>query len=241
MRQHICKNCGKIYLTDKPDSWYCPGCAAASRRNVLCNRVCATCGVEFVGYPRSKYCPQCRVEAQKAANLRHNKNGTARPIGSIDLCEHCGKEYIVKGSRQRYCPECAKQVVAENIRTSKREYAQQHREETMARKAEMRKDRRICAVCGNPFSANTPTVTCSPKCMEEYRRRQQAITDVRRGKAVPERTLGKKGRTNPQSGIPGITWHKGKWQLEIKGKYIGLFSTIEEAKAKKESAEENQS
>ena len=34
MRQHICKSCGKIYLTDKPDSWYCPECAEAKKESM---------------------------------------------------------------------------------------------------------------------------------------------------------------------------------------------------------------
>lgn len=241
MRQHICKNCGKIYLTDKPDSWYCPECAEASRRNVLRTRVCATCGVKFVGYPRSKYCPKCRIEAQREANQRHKKNGTARPLGSIDICRNCGKEYVVNGSRQIYCPECAGEAVGEKVKQAKRQWAEDRQHEITEQKLEKRKDRKVCAVCGKPFSSPTPTVTCSPACAAEQKRRRQAIADVKRGRARPDRVFSKLEHTNPQSGIPGITWHKGKWQLTIKGKYIGLFPTIEEAKAKKESAEENQS
>lgn len=240
MRQHICKNCGKIYLTDKPDSWYCPDCAAESKRNVLCARVCATCGVEFVGYPRSKYCPQCRAEAQREANRRHKRNGAARPIGSVDICENCGKQYTVNGSRQRYCPDCAKGVVGEKVKQAKRQWAEDHRDEIAGQKAEKRKDRRICAVCGKPFSSPTPTVTCSPECAAEQKRRRQAMADVKRGRARPERVLSKLEHTNPRSGIPGVTWNKKrrKWQLNINGKYAGLFATVEEAKAKKEAMEE---
>lgn len=237
MRQHICKQCGKIYLTDKQDSWYCPDCAAASKRSVLRQKVCATCGVEFVGYPRSKYCPQCQAEAKREASRRHKRNGTSRPLGSIDLCECCGKEYTVNSARQRYCPECAKIVVRETVNAAKREYAQEHREEINARKKELRQDRRVCAVCGKPFASNVPAVTCSPECAKEYRRRKNAISDVKRGRARPERILGKMDHKNPQSGIPGITWRKGKWQLIIKGKYIGVFDTIEDAKVKKDSLE----
>lgn len=241
MRQHICKRCGKIYLTDKEDSWYCPECARASSSNVFRKKVCATCGVEFIGYPRSKYCPQCRIVAQREAERRVKKNGPARPIGSIDLCENCGKEYTVNSGRQRYCPECAKIVVREKINAAKRAYAQEHKEEINERKRELRRDRRVCVICGKPFTSSLPSVTCSPECEKEYRRQKNAIADAKRGRARPERILSKMTHNLPQSGIPGITWRKktGKWELKIHGKYIGVFDSIEAAKEKKDSLEKD--
>lgn len=38
----------------------------------------------------------------------------------------------------------------------------------------------------------------------------------------------------PQSGIAGIKWKQGKWQLTINDKYFGLYKTIEDAAAAKE-------
>lgn len=233
MRQHICKNCGKIYLTDKQDSTVCPACAAEIKKDVLRVKVCAMCGKEFVGYPRSKYCAACRPIAQREANRRHKKNGTARPIGSTDTCANCGKPYIVNSSRQRYCPDCAKVVVPQNVKAAKRETRKEHADEINAARAERRKDRRICAVCGKPFSAPTPTVTCGAECAAELKRQRQARADVKRGKAKPERLLGKKERTAPQSGVPGVTWCRNKWQLTYKGNYIGVYDTVEAAKCKK--------
>lgn len=192
MRQHICKNCGKIYLTDKPDSTVCPACAVAIRKDVSRIKVCAMCGKEFVGYPRSKYCAQCRPIAQRDADKRRRKNGTVRPIGSTDLCANCGKPYTVTGSLQRYCPECAKTVVHENVKAAKRKHRAENADKINASRSERRKDRRVCAICGKPFSANIPTVTCSPECAAELKRQKQARADVKRGRASPERLLGKK-------------------------------------------------
>ena len=62
-----------------------------------------------MGYPASKYCPDCRVEAERERNRKYKRNGSARKIGSTDLCEKCGKEYIVTSGLQKYCPECAKE------------------------------------------------------------------------------------------------------------------------------------
>lgn len=192
MRQHICKKCGKIYLTDKPDSWYCPECAEESRRNVMRDKTCAMCGKSFVGYPRSKYCPDCRIIAKREAQKRHRTSGTSRKIGSIDHCANCGKEYVVFGSLQRYCPECAKTVVSDTVKQQKRQWAEEHRADITSRKAELRKDRRVCAVCGKPFTSPLPTVTCSPECAREHKRQKQAIQDVKRGRANPQRILQKK-------------------------------------------------
>lgn len=198
------------------------------------------CGKEFVGYPRSKYCAACRPIAQREANRRHRKNGTARPIGSTDRCKNCGKPYVVASSRQRYCPDCAKVVVPQNVKAAKRESRKERADEINAARAERRKDRRICAVCGKPFSAPTPTVTCGAECASELKRQRQARADVKRGRASPARILGKAEHNNPQSGIPGITWCRNKWQLTHKGKYIGVFKTIEEARNKKSQLEQEE-
>lgn len=229
MRQHICKRCGKIYLTAKQDSTACPDCAVEICKDVFSVKVCAMCGKEFVGYPRSKYCAQCRPIARRDADRRHKKNGTSRPIGSTDYCVSCGQPYIVNSGRQRYCPDCAKTVVPQNVKAAKRDFHAKNKDAINAARAERRKDRRICAICGKPFSANTPTVTCSPECAADLKRQKQAIADVKRGRADPARIFGKKQRTAPQSGVPGITWCRGKWQLSYKGKYIGIFETVEDA------------
>lgn len=130
--------------------------------------------------------------------------------------------------------------MSETIREQKRKYAFEHKEYTNARRAELRNNRKICVVCGKPFSSPGPSVTCSPECAAEQKRRNQAVVDVKRGRASPARIFGKMDRTTPQSGIPGITWHKQrqKWQLVIGKKYIGLFGTVEEALHAKRQMEE---
>lgn len=235
MRDYICKRCGRIYRSDKEDSAVCPECAMEIRRDVLRDKVCDRCGRPFVGYPRSKYCPECRLIVMQENNRRYKKNGPARPIGSTDLCQNCGKPYAVTGSLQKYCPECAKTVVRENIRRHGRELRRKNADAINAAKVERRKGRRACAVCGNPITAKTPTVTCSPECAAILKRRWQAAADAKRGKANPARILGKMEHTKPQSGIPGINWLRGRWQLTYKGKYIGLFATVEDAAQRKKS------
>ena len=44
---------------------------------------------------------------------------------------------------------------------------------------------------------------------------------------------GKRLVQSSSSGVKGVSWQKsdGKWRAQRKGKYLGLFNTIEEAKA----------
>ena len=119
--QRKCKRCGVVFSA-KPgcDRSYCSECSRdIKRETVLKERVCATCGSTFLGYPHSKYCPTCKRAAMLEAHRRSNerqKNGTTRKLGSTDICQSCGATYTVVSGLQRYCPECAKIVVQDNIR-----------------------------------------------------------------------------------------------------------------------------
>lgn len=233
MRQCVCKDCGKIYLTDKNESWYCPECAKEHAKDVLIDRVCSRCGAKFVGYPNSKYCPACLPEVIRERNREQRRSGPARPIGSIDLCQKCGKEYIVKSGLQKYCSDCAAEAIREKARARKRQYNRDNREYFNSLRRCVKDGRKVCIVCGNPFNSDTPTVTCSPECAAEHKRLQQAKADYKRGRrksiVFPPKS------NNPKSGIAGISWHKktGKWQLVFNKRYIGLFDTVEAAAARR--------
>ena len=125
------------------------------------------------------------------------------------ICKNCGKIYLTDKQDSTVCPACAAEIQKDVLRV------------------------KVCAMCGKPFSAPTPTVTCSAECAADLKRQRQVRADIKRGKAKPERLLGKKERTAPQSGIPGITWCRNKWQLTYKGNYIGVYDTVEAAKCKK--------
>lgn len=92
----------------------------------------------------------------------------------------------------------------------------------------MKKDRRVCVVCGKPFSNPRPVVTCSPECEAENWRRKQAQKDRKRRTPMGER--------HGASGVPCVVADKrsGKWLLIIKRKYYGTFNTVEEAAKRKE-------
>lgn len=95
---------------------------------VVKDRTCRQCGAVFRGGPRAWYCPSCRSERQREQNRRHKAKGPDRPIGSTDICVVCGKPYIVNGSRQKYCPDCAYDAVRAVDRPSSRAWNQAHKD-----------------------------------------------------------------------------------------------------------------
>lgn len=185
--QRKCKRCGVVFSA-KPgcDRSYCSECSRdIKRETVLRERVCATCGNTFLGYPHSKYCPTCKREAMLEAHRRSNerqKNGTTRKLGSTDICQSCGAAYTVVSGVQRYCPECAKIVVQDNIRNHKREYMWENRAEKGEQKKERRSMRRVCVICGKAFDSKMCTNVCSPECKKMRNRENQKRADIKRGK-----------------------------------------------------------
>lgn len=181
-----CPRCGQPFEGHK-EQRLCPECReAAQRAPRIGTRTCKTCGKTFEGGPRAWYCPECRAERQKDADRRSKaaaRSGKTRQLGSIDICARCGREYTVMSGLQRYCPECGPQVAREKSAPAKREYAAKQRQDPEYNKHTNQIDGTICVVCGKPFTATTPTNTCSPECAEIQRHRVQHAADVRRGKA----------------------------------------------------------
>ena len=93
-------------------------------------RTCRECGAVFDGGPRAWYCPACRLARQREADARRRAKGRKadRPLGSTDKCTVCGKEYVVKSSRQKYCPECAYDAVREVDRPASRAWNREHKD-----------------------------------------------------------------------------------------------------------------
>lgn len=230
MRVRYCKRCCSQFQTDKPDTCLCPACRKKSKQDsVVRSRTCRQCGKAFPGGPRAWYCPECRSIRQKESDARRAKNGTNRPLGSIDRCEICGGEYIVNSARQRYCKNCADEAIRQKVNPHKAEYAKENMTRLKEQQKELRKDRTVCLICGKVFTASTATVTCSDACAAELRKLRQREADYRAGRRKRPPADYPASSPRPQSGVPGVTWHRGKWQAKFKRKYLGLFPTVGEA------------
>ena len=94
---------------------------------VVKDRTCRQCGAVFSGGPRAWYCPACRSVRAKEADRRRKASGIARSLGSTDICTVCGKPYVVRSSRQKYCPDCAYEAVRAVDRPASRAWNQAHK------------------------------------------------------------------------------------------------------------------
>ena len=187
-----CDNCGKIVKVSgkgkgsgksggsvngevgSKKAVVCPECGAEiNKRPTMEERVCRECGKKFIGGPRAWYCPDCKKEIISEIDARRYRNGPQRKLGSIDQCEICGKEYVVKSSRQRYCKECAEKEKREYKRRVSEE--RRRKKKDLAEREKMRaKNRRKCPVCGKGIRPGGSAETCSEECanvLREYKER----------------------------------------------------------------------
>lgn len=181
MRLKKCSKCGKLFNTEKNEQTLCDDCVAAGRATTIRPRTCRECGVTFDGGPRAWYCPSCRAVRQKEAAARYRKNGVDRPLGSIDHCTVCGKEYVVKSGRQRYCPECADDAVRQQDRMASRRWNAENNF-YKKRSQQPRSGQKVCVICGKPISPGTPRITCSDECDRLRLKWNRGNADLRRGK-----------------------------------------------------------
>ena len=177
-----CQICGKSFYGLR-DNFYCPECAREKKLDTVVRiRRCQDCGVEFFGGPRAKRCPECSYKARKESKKHYQSCGAKRPIGSIDHCQWCGKDYIVNSGRQKYCSDaCQRQAVLLWQREHKKDYYK--KPEQIKRKQERRKNaEKICVYCGRKFSSSRPTNTCSEYCRKEQKKISLCISDINRGR-----------------------------------------------------------
>lgn len=176
--QRSCKRCGKIYFGGV-ESTMCPECARISRaENVIRERICADCGRNFPGGPRARRCPECRKSASKD---KPGRNGPSRPLGSIDVCQMCGKEYIVKSGMQKFCPECKRDASLAWQRTHKKEYNKRP-EVSQDRKARRGERQKICIYCQLPFWDSSTSNLCSEYCRKKNYQILRYQAEIKRGK-----------------------------------------------------------
>lgn len=92
-----------------------------------------------------------------------------RPLGSIDKCVVCGKDYVVVSGRQKYCSEiCQRKGVLEWQREHKKNY---HKVSGQNIKKQARRNtvKKICVYCLKSFESSTPTNLCSEYCRTEQK------------------------------------------------------------------------
>lgn len=134
------------------------------------NRTCRECSRSFKGGPRAYYCPECRYERQKKRDRERQAKkrkgiGAERPLGSLDKCERCKKEYTVNAGLQRFCENCqiAHKLEYDHSRAMPK-YEKSKERLNPARNYRRRVGERNCDWCGNAYTQTNKQLTCSAEC-----------------------------------------------------------------------------
>ena len=180
MRLKKCQKCGKLFNTAKNEQTLCDDCVAAAKSTTIRPRTCRECGATFDGGPSARYCPSCRAIRRKENAKRYRQNGPARPLGSIDHCIVCGKEYVVKSGLQHYCPDCAEEAVRQLDREASKKWNAENNFYEQ-RSQQPRSGQKICVICGKPVPPGTPRVTCSEECDKLRIKYNQDKAKIKRG------------------------------------------------------------
>lgn len=180
MRLKKCVKCGQLFAATRSEQRICDECLSAGRSTTLRPRTCQVCGATFDGGPSARYCPDCRAVRGKERAKKYRQNGPSRPLGSIDHCIVCGKEYVVNSGNQHYCPDCAEEAVRQLDRVASKKWNAKNNYYTR-RSQEGRNVQKICVICGGPVPPGTNRITCSPECDKLRAKRNRDDVDLRRG------------------------------------------------------------
>lgn len=157
---------------------------------------CQDCGCEYYGHIKTIRCPECQMEADARHNAEYRQRKSAghnREIGSIDLCEHCGAEYIVNSGMQRYCKDCSEKVIKQHLNEASRSWNKKAYSdpEKRAKKNENKRAKQklfFCSICDHPFFGLGRQMYCSDECRSAgYKAYQQRRSKERWQKIKAER------------------------------------------------------
>lgn len=179
--KRVCAVCGNVFYTKSNDGILCPACKEQEQKKVVRQRICVDCGRTFDGGPRAKYCPECSVLRKRENLAKHRKNGAARPIGSTDSCLWCGKEYVVRSGRQKYCSDlCSREALLAWQRDHKKKTIDPQK--AIKSQNECRaKRQKVCKYCLQKFWSSVSSDLCSDYCRKKQLQINQCEADLRRG------------------------------------------------------------
>src|SRR5690606_13778524 len=91
-----------------------------------------------------------------------------RPIGSIDKCERCGKDYVVNAGLQRFCEDCQlPHKLEHDYKRAMPKYEANKERYNPSRNERRRVSLRSCRICGKQFEPRSQQAMCSAECKRE--------------------------------------------------------------------------
>lgn len=132
---------------------------------------CVDCGKLIYRPIKCIRCEACQLVINKYRHKVQQRTEPSRPLGSTDICQVCGKPYVVQASLQKYCPACrdvgAKQSISKRksayriARMNDPEIAQKTREAKHCIPSP-----KFCAHCGKPFFSKNRAMYCCDACRQ---------------------------------------------------------------------------
>jgi len=135
MREHICQQCGKRFISNKEGRKYCSHKCAHLARKKLKSANCLNCGKKFKKRTaKDKYCSLECFHAYTTFLPRHQ------------TCQRCGKTFTSNHKEQKYCShECYGLSIR---RDGPRKYAYYGRNWPKQRSHAIARDKNTCQRCG---------------------------------------------------------------------------------------------
>lgn len=180
-RQRYCSEaCSLAFERRRAKDEYKP----TGRPSLYRDKICPDCGVSFVGHIKTKRCKSCQAEADRKHDRECKQRaalGKVRRLGSIDLCEICGKPYTVNGGKQRYCSTCAP-IANRKIHNDFNRAYYSYPANAARKSASRLRDPMsyTCEVCGATFSSRAFSLTCSADCRAIHRKAYMSAYDADR-------------------------------------------------------------
>lgn len=169
----------------------------AGNPEMMWHTTCVTCGAAIYRPIKCIRCESCQAEVNRQRNAICHSKGAKRPLGSIDICQRCGQEYIVEGGMQKYCKSCSHIATQKSIREHKRDYMADMRADPVKGEA-IKQGKRVvpriipCSRCGKPFETKTRAAYCSDACrkaaIKEYQKAYSSANAEKKAARQRERT-----------------------------------------------------
>lgn len=163
-------------------------------------RTCLMCGVEFIGFPRSRYCAVCtpiRRKQQREEHEERKRAGKTIVLGqTVGVCEVCGDKFIYGSAVQKYCSKCSEMGRKASLAEQKKgwlqracdKYGEQYREDLyknknanrrISEREKRRQKQKFCKGCQTPI----PTMnTYCPDCAKLHRRYTMYVANQKRNR-----------------------------------------------------------
>lgn len=161
----VCPTCGQTYQTTELEfrngkKNYCSDDCKPPVRYEEVEVTCQRCHIQFMAYPQTKWCEECRDEVAREYSRANWRRYYKRPTYGMRKCAHCNREFMPDHGAQIYHNKrCAERAHKNNEGAKKRQrkYMQRRNEwtrkppgsERVYRARIFERDNWTCQLCGS--------------------------------------------------------------------------------------------